>query len=528
GVTTEADFGKEFMQVKALEPCYFVPIWPCHDKASDAISTILTTINKGDLIQPNITTPSRDRVPPRGGPQAASKEFTLWATKSLSRSSVRELMGGKAPPYSSHIKRLVASTFPESWSGQLHEVPSGQLRLKAVFRVIPEARRLTFSEGLTHIRERPSHTERGANSSHRWKLAKAIDIDEGENAEVSYYQVGQIQMTLTEGLENVQTPPFLVDQFTGVVQLNFDPQKGMKGYFDFLRNRERLLQGHLTYHFQVYQEYLHVRQSMEQAVERNNLVLTKVIEVNNETLKAEISHTLQEERVELNLRINDLVTTVQANSNQMNAVSKGLQKTEARLNGVFQLHHGEMNKVVTSLEGNLKELSLYSHAIKEIIDQRASLLELPCKELPVSGSKLIKMVYPRGVNLRCSSGKSFGRWNNKPRPEHACTQGDTKPAKREGSSNVMCTPRDQIRQKIWRVTTTIICMRSTNGGCVKWGVLANDSAGLQDMARVFIYLVREDQRVRFVLRQHPPEVRERIDVFRESEILMMLKKADRE
>nr|CAD7259199.1 unnamed protein product [Timema shepardi] len=46
-------------------------------------------------------------------------------------------------------------------------------------------------------------------------------------------------------------------------------------------------------------------------------------------------------------------------------------------------------------------------------------------------------------------------------------------------------------------------------------VLANDSAGLQDMARVFIYLVREDQRVRFVLRQHPPEVRERIDIFRE-------------
>nr|CAD7259200.1 unnamed protein product [Timema shepardi] len=64
---------------------------------------------------------------------------------------------------------------------------------------------------------------------------KAIDIDEGDNAEVSYYQVGQIQMTLTEGLENVQTPPFLVDQFTGVVQLNFDPQKGMKGYFDFMK-----------------------------------------------------------------------------------------------------------------------------------------------------------------------------------------------------------------------------------------------------------------------------------------------------
>lgn len=46
-------------------------------------------------------------------------------------------------------------------------------------------------------------------------------------------------------------------------------------------------------------------------------------------------------------------------------------------------------------------------------------------------------------------------------------------------------------------------------------VLANDTGGLQDMARVFIYLLREDQRVRFVLRQHPPEVREKIDVLRE-------------
>jgi hypothetical protein len=45
--------------------------------------------------------------------------------------------------------------------------------------------------------------------------------------------------------------------------------------------------------------------------------------------------------------------------------------------------------------------------------------------------------------------------------------------------------------------------------------LANDTDGFQDMARVFIYLLREDQRVRFVLRHHPPEVREKIDTFRE-------------
>lgn len=46
-------------------------------------------------------------------------------------------------------------------------------------------------------------------------------------------------------------------------------------------------------------------------------------------------------------------------------------------------------------------------------------------------------------------------------------------------------------------------------------VLANDTDGLQDMARVYIYLLREDQRVRFVLRQHPNEVREKIDKFRD-------------
>ncbi|XP_062536316.1 cadherin-23 isoform X2 [Armigeres subalbatus] len=61
----------------------------------------------------------------------------------------------------------------------------------------------------------------------------AIDPDDGPHGLVSYYQIGVIKKTLTEGLENVQKPPFLVDRRTGAVQLNFDPQKGMKGYFDF-------------------------------------------------------------------------------------------------------------------------------------------------------------------------------------------------------------------------------------------------------------------------------------------------------
>lgn len=65
---------------------------------------------------------------------------------------------------------------------------------------------------------------------------QAVDLDIGENAVINYYQIGRIQKTLTEGLENVQKPPFLVNRETGAVLLNFDPQKGMKGYFDFMVN----------------------------------------------------------------------------------------------------------------------------------------------------------------------------------------------------------------------------------------------------------------------------------------------------
>lgn len=46
-------------------------------------------------------------------------------------------------------------------------------------------------------------------------------------------------------------------------------------------------------------------------------------------------------------------------------------------------------------------------------------------------------------------------------------------------------------------------------------VLANDTDGYQDSAHVFIYLLREDQRVRFVLRQQPVQVRDQIQLFRE-------------
>ncbi|XP_073991281.1 cadherin 88C isoform X3 [Rhodnius prolixus] len=62
---------------------------------------------------------------------------------------------------------------------------------------------------------------------------KAIDPDLGINAEVNYYIVGETKMTLSEGMDYIQQPPFVVDQKSGSLFLNFDPQKGMKGYFDF-------------------------------------------------------------------------------------------------------------------------------------------------------------------------------------------------------------------------------------------------------------------------------------------------------
>jgi hypothetical protein len=46
-------------------------------------------------------------------------------------------------------------------------------------------------------------------------------------------------------------------------------------------------------------------------------------------------------------------------------------------------------------------------------------------------------------------------------------------------------------------------------------VYVNDSSGFDDTTRVLVYLLRQDQRVNFVLRQHPQFLRTRIDQFRE-------------
>lgn len=75
-----------------------------------------------------------------------------------------------------------------------------------------------------------------ADFGSEFMTVKAIDKDEGINANVTYYQIGEIRKTLSEGLEHVPNPAFIVDRYSGVIKLNFDPQREMKGYFDFAVN----------------------------------------------------------------------------------------------------------------------------------------------------------------------------------------------------------------------------------------------------------------------------------------------------
>ena len=53
-------------------------------------------------------------------------------------------------------------------------------------------------------------------------------------SKLEYSVIGNILPSeKSENLENIKAPPFLLDKNTGEIILNFDPQKGMKGYFAF-------------------------------------------------------------------------------------------------------------------------------------------------------------------------------------------------------------------------------------------------------------------------------------------------------
>lgn len=62
---------------------------------------------------------------------------------------------------------------------------------------------------------------------------KAIDLDSGVNGEVKYYINGTIRRKLSTGMDSLRIDPFILNKRTGEISLNFDPQREMKGYFEF-------------------------------------------------------------------------------------------------------------------------------------------------------------------------------------------------------------------------------------------------------------------------------------------------------
>jgi hypothetical protein len=63
----------------------------------------------------------------------------------------------------------------------------------------------------------------------------ATDPDIELNAQLRYYIRKPVQSTLstrTGQEEQIGANPFVIDRDTGIISLNFDPQRDMKGYFD--------------------------------------------------------------------------------------------------------------------------------------------------------------------------------------------------------------------------------------------------------------------------------------------------------
>jgi cadherin 23 len=64
----------------------------------------------------------------------------------------------------------------------------------------------------------------------------ATDPDVDINAKLRYYIRNPVKSTLStrtgQAEEQIGANPFVIDRDTGIISLNFDPQRDMKGYFD--------------------------------------------------------------------------------------------------------------------------------------------------------------------------------------------------------------------------------------------------------------------------------------------------------
>ncbi|RWS14756.1 cadherin-23-like protein [Dinothrombium tinctorium] len=62
---------------------------------------------------------------------------------------------------------------------------------------------------------------------------KAVDLDLGANSVINYYIIGPQKKILSVGLDSIKEEPFQINRKTGEISLNFDPQRNMKGHFEF-------------------------------------------------------------------------------------------------------------------------------------------------------------------------------------------------------------------------------------------------------------------------------------------------------
>lgn len=119
------------------------------------------------------------------------------------------------------------------------------LRITAIDRGLEDQRRSTSASLTIHVKDvndnAPQFTKKvytggvttEADYGSLVMQLKAVDFDSGVNAEVKYFINGSIRRRLSVGLDGVRADPFILNRRNGEISLNFDPQKDMKGYFEF-------------------------------------------------------------------------------------------------------------------------------------------------------------------------------------------------------------------------------------------------------------------------------------------------------
>lgn len=120
-----------------------------------------------------------------------------------------------------------------------------QLRILAIDRGLEGERRSTSASLTIHVKDVNDHSPRFTKKVYTGGVTteadygslvtqvKAVDLDSGANAEVKYFINGTIRRKLSFGFDGVRADPFILNRRNGEISLNFDPQKDMKGYFEF-------------------------------------------------------------------------------------------------------------------------------------------------------------------------------------------------------------------------------------------------------------------------------------------------------